>query len=66
MMSDLPIEKQLTHHQFCEQIADIRDRNVLIEMLKDLHIKYFAINKVLHQYLPVIPTTEYIEEIGNW
>jgi CBS domain-containing protein len=25
-----------------------------------------AINKVLHQYLPVIPTTEYIEEIGNW
>jgi len=25
-----------------------------------------AITKVLHQYLPVIPTTEYIEEIGNW
>jgi hypothetical protein len=41
-MSDLPLEKQLTHHLFCEQIADIRDRNVLIEMLKDLHIKYLA------------------------
>jgi hypothetical protein len=41
-MSDLPIEKQLRHHQFCEQIADIRDRNVLIEMLKDLHIKYLS------------------------
>jgi hypothetical protein len=41
-MNDLPLEKQLTHHQFCEQIADIRDRNVLIEMLKDLHIKYLA------------------------
>jgi hypothetical protein len=41
-MSDLPIEKQLTHHQFCEQIADIRDRNVLIEMLKQLHVKYLA------------------------
>jgi hypothetical protein len=41
-MSDLSIEKQLRHHQFCEQIADIRDRNVLIEMLKDLHIKYLA------------------------
>ena len=25
-----------------------------------------AITKVLHQYLPVITTTEYIEEIGNW
>jgi len=25
-----------------------------------------AITKVLHQYLPAIPTTEYIEEIGNW
>ena len=41
-MNDIPLEKQLTHHQFCEQIADIRDRNVLIEMLKDLHIKYLA------------------------
>ncbi|MTJ14129.1 chloride channel protein [Anabaena sp. UHCC 0187] len=25
-----------------------------------------AITKVLHQYLPAISTTEYIEEIGNW
>jgi hypothetical protein len=41
-MNDLPLEKQLRHHQFCKQIADIRDRNVLIEMLKDLHIKYLA------------------------
>jgi hypothetical protein len=41
-MNDLPLEKQLTHHLFCERIADIRDRNVLIEMLKDLHIKYLA------------------------
>ncbi len=41
-MNDLPIEKQLRHHQFREQIADIRDRNVLIEMLKDLHIKYLS------------------------
>jgi len=41
-MSNLPLEKQLTHHQFCEQIADIRDRSVLIEMLKDLHIKYLS------------------------
>jgi hypothetical protein len=41
-MNDLPLEKQLRHHQFCKQIADIRDRNLLIEMLKDLHIKYLA------------------------
>jgi hypothetical protein len=41
-MSNLPLEKQLTHYQFREQIADIRDRNVLIEMLKDLHIKYLS------------------------
>ena len=41
-MSNLPLEKQLTHYQFCEQIADIRDRNMLIEMLKDLHIKYLS------------------------
>jgi H+/Cl- antiporter ClcA len=25
-----------------------------------------AITKLIHQYLPVISTTEYIEEIGNW
>ena len=25
-----------------------------------------AITKILHQYSPVIPTAEYIEEIGNW
>jgi hypothetical protein len=41
-MSNLPLEKQFKHYQFREQIADIRDRNVLIEMLKDLHIKYLA------------------------
>jgi hypothetical protein len=41
-MSNLPLEKQLKHYQFREQIADIRDRNVLIEMLKDLHIKYLS------------------------
>jgi hypothetical protein len=41
-MSDLPPEKEFTHHQFCGQIADIRDRNVLIKMLEDLHIKYLA------------------------
>jgi hypothetical protein len=41
-MSNLPLEKQLTHVKFCQQVADIRDRNVLIEMLKDLHIKYLS------------------------
>ncbi len=41
-MSDLPIEKQLTHVKFCQKVADIRDRNVLLEMLKDLHIKYLS------------------------
>jgi hypothetical protein len=24
-----------------------------------------AITKALHQYLPILPTNEYIEEIGN-
>jgi hypothetical protein len=41
-MSDLPLEKQLTHAQFCQQVADIRDRNVLIKMLEDLHLKYLC------------------------
>ena len=41
-MNNLSVEKQLRHHQFCKQIADIRDRNVLLEMLKDLHIKYLS------------------------
>jgi hypothetical protein len=41
-MADLPIEKLFTHQQFCSQIADIRDRNVLIKMLEDLHIKYLS------------------------
>jgi hypothetical protein len=41
-MNNLSVEKQLRHYQFCKQIADIRDRNMLIEMLKDLHIKYLA------------------------
>ncbi len=41
-MSDLPLEKQLTHAKFCQQVADIRDRNVLLEMLKDLHLKYLS------------------------
>jgi hypothetical protein len=41
-MSDLPLEKQLTHAQFCKQVADIRDRNVLIKMLEDLHLKYLS------------------------
>lgn len=38
----LPIEKQLTHHAFCQQIADIKDVNVIREMLKDLHLKYLS------------------------
>lgn len=41
-MSDLPLEKQLTHARFCQQVADIRDRNVLIKMLEDLHLKYLS------------------------
>jgi len=41
-MSDLPLEKQLTHAQFCQLVAGIRDRNVAIKMLEDLHLKYLS------------------------
>ena len=41
-MSDLPLEKQLTHAQFCQLVANIRDRNVAIKMLEDLHLKYLS------------------------
>ena len=41
-MNHLPIEKQLTHLAFCQQIADIKDVNVIKEMLKDLYLKYLS------------------------
>lgn len=39
-MDNLPFEKQLIHRQFCDQVAGVSDRNVLIEMLKQLHLNY--------------------------
>ena len=41
-MNDLPLEKQLIHRQFCDQVAGVSDRNVLIEMLKQLHLNYLG------------------------
>lgn len=41
-MNNLPIEKQLTHHNFCAIVAEVKDVNVAKEMLKDLHLKYLS------------------------
>ena len=41
-MSDLPIEKELTHFSFCLLVAEIKDVNVARQMLEQLHLKYLA------------------------
>lgn len=40
--SQLPLEKQLLHRNFCQLVADVKDVNVAREMLRDLHLKYLS------------------------
>lgn len=42
MASDLPLEKQLTHRNFCQLVAEIKDVNIARQMLEDLHLKYLS------------------------
>jgi hypothetical protein len=37
---DLPIDKQLEHQIFLNQVAEIKDVNVAKVMLQDLHLSY--------------------------
>ena len=37
---ELPIEKQLEHRKFCDQVAEIKDVNIVRVMLENLHESY--------------------------
>ena len=41
-MNELPLHKQLVHHQFCGICDKVSDPNILRQMLKDLHYLHLS------------------------
>lgn len=45
-VNNLPLKKQLTHHNFCTAIQDIEDMNELKNRLYELHLLYLRQQEV--------------------